>query len=89
MHLLRISAQGQVAVLAAVEARRRIAAHQALQQHAARQLQAAPGEEALDRHRLATRDAVEIRRHALDLLDRRQVLGELQQLFRAFHRFSP
>ena len=80
VQLARIGRQHHVAVIAAVVARRRIAAHHALEQHPARHLQAPAFQEALGGHDLAARNAVEIRGNAFHRLDTRQarVLGNGQ-----------
>ena len=77
MDLSGVGHQGQVTIVTAVEACRRIAAHDALQQHATRQLQTPPGEEALAGHHLAPHHAIQVRRHALDLIDSSQALCQL------------
>ncbi len=69
MDLARLGIEQQVAVIAAVEARRRVAAHDALQQHAASELQATAFEEATGGHHLAARYPVEVGGDAVDLID--------------------
>ncbi|MNP16051.1 hypothetical protein D3C76_1084300 [compost metagenome] len=76
MNLFRIGHQRQVAVVAAVETRRRITAHDALQQHAPRQLQPPAFEETLSGHHLAPRHAIQIRRDTFNLINARQSLRE-------------
>ncbi|MCY1365953.1 hypothetical protein D9M69_528280 [compost metagenome] len=76
MDLTGFRDQGQVAVVAAIEACRRVTAHDALQQHAPRQLQAAPGEEALSRHHLAPHHPIQVGGDALDLFNAGQSLRE-------------
>ncbi|MNI80650.1 hypothetical protein D3C73_1371940 [compost metagenome] len=68
--------QRQVTVVAAVEACRRVTAHDALQQHATRHLQAAAFEEAFGGHHLAAGHTVEVGGDAFDLVDALKVLGE-------------
>ncbi|MNH04129.1 hypothetical protein D3C79_634080 [compost metagenome] len=74
--MLGIRYQGQVAVIAAIEARRGITAHDALQQHPSGHLQAAAFQKACAGHYFAARYAVEVRRDALDLINARQALGK-------------
>ncbi len=76
MDLRRIGNQRQIAVVAAVETRRRVAAHDALQQDPARQLQATAFEKASGGHHLAARHAVEVGGDALDFIDTGQSFGE-------------
>ncbi|MNH11796.1 hypothetical protein D3C79_713200 [compost metagenome] len=74
--VLRVGHQRQVAIVAAIEARRRVTAHDALQQDAAGHLQAAAFEKAFSGHHLAPRHSIEVRGNALDLINARQSLGE-------------
>ncbi|MNO90335.1 hypothetical protein D3C76_818420 [compost metagenome] len=77
VNLGRIGDQRQVAVIGAVEARRRVAAHDALQQHTTRQLQATAGEEAVAGHHFASRHSVQVGSDAFDLFDSSQPFGNL------------
>ncbi|KPY71285.1 Unknown protein sequence [Pseudomonas syringae pv. syringae] len=72
VELLWITDQSQIAVVTAVKARRRIAAHDALQQHAARQLQTATFEKTFSRHHLAARHTVQIRGYTLHFINAHQ-----------------
>ncbi len=74
VELLWITDQRQIAVITAVKARRRIPAHDALQQHAARQLQTTALEKSFSRHHLAARHTVQIRGHALHFINAHQLL---------------
>lgn len=76
MYLRRIRNQRQVAIIAAVKARWRISAHDALQQHTPRHLQPPPFEEAFGGHYLAPGYAVQIRRDTFNLINARQSLSE-------------
>ncbi|MNL68257.1 hypothetical protein D3C87_1929570 [compost metagenome] len=69
MDLVGVGNQRQVAVVTAIEASRWITAHDALQQHPTRHLQAPAFEKTLDRHHLATGHAIKVGGDALDLLD--------------------
>ncbi|MNJ51738.1 hypothetical protein D3C77_470510 [compost metagenome] len=74
--MLRIGVQGQITVIAAVEARSRIATHDALQQHPTGHLQTAAFEKACGGHYFAARYTIEVWGNALDLVNARQALGE-------------
>ena len=76
MDLRRIGHQRQVAVIAAVEPRRRISAHDALQQHTPRHLQTSPFEKTFGGHHLATGHAIQVRRDTFNLINARQSLRE-------------
>ncbi|MDF5997114.1 hypothetical protein P4200_32380 [Pseudomonas aeruginosa] len=76
MDLGRLGDQRQVAIVAAIEARRRVAAHDALQQHATGELQAPAAEEALAGHNLAARHPVEVGGDAFDFFNSSQPFGE-------------
>ncbi|CRQ72955.1 hypothetical protein PAERUG_E16_London_17_VIM_2_04_14_02118 [Pseudomonas aeruginosa] len=76
MDLGRLGDQRQVAIVAAIEARRRVAAHDALQQHATGELQAPAAEEALAGHHLAARHPVEVGGDAFDFFNSSQPFGE-------------
>ncbi|MCY1434637.1 hypothetical protein D9M71_507030 [compost metagenome] len=76
MDLLIIGYQGQVAIVAPVEARRRIATHDALQQHPSGHLQTPAFEKSRGSHYFAARHAIEVRRNALDLINAAQSLRE-------------
>ena len=77
-HALLLSAlsQGQVAIVAAIETRLGVAAHDALQQHPTGHLQAPTFEKSRSGHHLATGYAIEIGRDALNLINTRQSLCE-------------
>ena len=75
MDLAGFGDQCQVAVVTAVELRRRVTAHDALQQHPACHLQAAAFEEALGGHYLAARHAVEVGGDAFDFIDALKLSG--------------
>ena len=68
--------QRQVAVIAAVKTCRRIPAHDALQQHPPRQLQAASFEKTFGRHDFAAGYAIQVRRDTFNLINARQSLRE-------------
>ncbi|MNE21967.1 hypothetical protein D3C80_1151520 [compost metagenome] len=75
MDLAGFGHQRQVAVVAAVEFRRRVAAHDALQQHPPGHLQAAAFQKAFGGHHLAARDAVEVGGDAFDFIDALELSG--------------
>jgi hypothetical protein len=64
----------QIAVIASVESRRWIAAHDALQQHSTRKLQTPPFEETLGGHHLAPQHSVQVRCYTLNPINARQPL---------------
>lgn len=76
MNLRRIGDQRQIAVIAAVEPRRRIAAHDALQEHTPRQLQTPPFEKTRGGHHLAPWHTVQIRGDTFNLINAGQSLRE-------------
>ena len=69
MNLARFGVKQQIAIVTAVETCRRIAAHDALQQYAASELQAPSLKETASRHHLAARNAIKVRSYAIDLID--------------------
>ncbi|MCY1446479.1 hypothetical protein D9M71_630490 [compost metagenome] len=75
MDLTGFGHQCQVAVITAVELRRWVATHDALQQHTPGHLQAAAFEVALGGHHLAARDAVEVGGDAFDFIDALELSG--------------
>ncbi len=74
MDLPRVGIEGKVAIITAIEARRRIPAHDALQQHSTSQLQAPSLEETLGGHYLATWYAIEVRCNTFNLINAGQSL---------------
>ena len=76
MDLLRVGIQCQVTVVAAIEACRWIATHDALQQHTAGHLQAPPLEEAVGSHYLAAGYTVQVRGDTFNLVYTGQSLRE-------------
>ncbi|MNJ51379.1 hypothetical protein D3C77_466810 [compost metagenome] len=76
MNVAIIGNQRQVTIVAAVETCRRIATHDALQQHATGHLQTAALKKTFSRHYLAAGYTVEVRCDALDLINARQSFGE-------------
>ena len=76
MHLIQQRAQHQIAIVAAVILRLRVATHHALQQHATRQLQTAIRQKALAGHDLATGNTVQIRGDTLDVANAGKAFGK-------------
>jgi hypothetical protein len=76
MDLSRFGNQCEITVIAAVKPRCRITAHDALQQHAPRQLQTPSFEETLGGHHFAPWYAIQIRRDTFNLINARQSLRE-------------
>ena len=76
MDVRGIGHQRQIAVIAAVKARLRVTAHDALQQHPTGHLQASPFEEPLGGHHFAAGNAIQIRRHTFNLINAGQSLRE-------------
>ncbi|MNI16657.1 hypothetical protein D3C73_699980 [compost metagenome] len=76
MDLCRVRNQCQVAIIAAIKTRRRISAHDALQQHTPRQLQTSTVEKTLGGHHFAPWYAVQIRRDTFNFINARQSLRE-------------
>jgi hypothetical protein len=74
--LLRVRNQRQVAVVAAIEFRGGIPAHDALQQHPSSQLQTTAFEKALSRHDLAPWHAVKVWRDTFNFINAHQSLRE-------------
>jgi len=76
MELARGRYQGQVAVLAAIKTRLGVTAHDALQQHPTRHLQAPAFKEPGSAHHFAAGHAIEIGGDAFNFIDTRQLLRE-------------
>ncbi len=74
--LCRVRDQREVAIVAAVKPRRRISAHDALQQHTPRHLQTSTVEKTLGGHHFAPWNAIQIRRDTFNLINARQSLRE-------------
>lgn len=72
MKVRRVWHQRQITVFAAIKMSFRVAAHDALQQHASGHLQTPPIKEPRPRHDFATRDAIKVRGHTFNFVDASQ-----------------